>query len=288
MTTPTPAITSAAATPATGGTDGLSRYALSNDSEQGFTRLQQLAEILDEHSTDVLTELCLAWGAVCLDAGAGGGTITRWLADQVGPHGRVTALDMDITHLRVPGDNVDVQRGDIRTIALPQAHFDLAHARLLLLHFASAERDDVFTKLVTALKPGAALMLSEWEANPRDPMLVYTPVDGGAEAFYAYQTAFRAVLADQGADVGWARRVPEAMRKAGLVRIESSFENRLWYGGSAGCLLHETNAGQKRTQLLERGVSAEQLDLLRLAMHHPETMAFCYPMVTTVGRRPEN
>jgi hypothetical protein len=48
-----------------------------------------------------------------------------------------------------------------------------------------------------------------------------------------------------------------------------------------------SNSAQLRGALLERGVSAQQLDQLDTAMHHPDTLAYCYEMVTSVGRRPE-
>jgi SAM-dependent methyltransferase len=268
----------------TTGTHEASRYALPNDDPQGLLRLLQLADILDDDSTDVLTHQGIAAGWQCLEIGAGAGTITAWMADQVGPTGHVTALDTDPRHIRLTMDNVTVRTGDVRTTPLPAAHYDLIYARLVLLHVA--EREPELQRLVTALKPGGRLVVSDWDATWLG-MLLHAPSKDAADAFDAFQTALRCILEENGADVGWARRVPLAMRAAGLVDIDTMAHNRLWAGGRSGCLLHVTNAAQLRDQLLRRGVTAAQLDLLAEAMHHPDTLAYCYWMFTTVGRRPE-
>jgi len=268
----------------TTGAGEASQYALPNDDPQGQDRLLQLADILDDHSTDVLTRNGIAAGWRCLDVGAGAGTITTWMAQRVGPAGHVTALDTDPQHIAPPAGNVTVRQGDVRTCELPAAHYDLIHARLVLLHLA--EREAVLERLVAALNPGGLLVVSDWDATWRD-WLLHAPNQADAEAFDTFQTGLRAILEDNGADVGWARRVPVAMRRAGLVDVDTVAHNRLWAGGESGCLLHATNAEQLREQLLSRGVTAQQLDRLRDAMHHPDTLAYCYLMFTTVGRRPE-
>ena len=121
-------------------TDGVdeassSRYTFSNADEQGPQQLRLLADILDEHSVDVLSDTGIGAGSHCLDVGPGAGTITGWLADRVYPGGHVTALDLDPRHVR-GDDNVTVQVGDVRTVDLPDGFYDLIHVRLVLLHLA--------------------------------------------------------------------------------------------------------------------------------------------------------
>jgi len=261
-----------------------SRYALSNDDPLGVNRLSQLPLILDEHSQGFLTDQGIAPGWKCLDVGPGAGTMTAWMAELVGPRGQVTAIDIDPQHMKTLPGNVTVHTADIRTVPLPPDHYDLVHARLVELHLA--EREAVLHRLMTALKPGRPLVISDWDATWQD-WLLHTPTQAGADAFHAFQNGLRAILEESGADVSWARRVPLVMRKAGLVDIDTVMHNRLWKGGSAGCLLHVTNAEQLRDQLLERGVTAEQLEQLREAMHHLDTWAYSYLMYSTVGFRPE-
>lgn len=272
-------------TTTTSGVNEASQYALPNHDPQGLQRLRQLADILDEHSTDVLARQGITKGWQCLEVGAGAGTITAWMADQVGPTGHVTAVDTDPQHIPMRAGNLTVRQADVRSTPLPAGHYDLVYARLVLLHLA--ERELVLHRLVTALKPGGLLVVSDWDAIWQS-MLLYAPSKEAADAFDAFQTGLRSILEANGADVGWARRVPVAMRTAGLVDIETVAHNRLWAGGESGCLLHVTNAVQLRDQLVDRGVTAAQLDVLAEAMHDPDTLAYCYWMFTTAGRRSEN
>ncbi|MEH1124737.1 class I SAM-dependent methyltransferase [Micromonospora sp. CPCC 206061] len=265
--------------------DDAPRYTFDNSHDQeGKRLLSLLSAILDEHhSIDVLTRVGVTRGWRCLDLGPGAGTITHWLAKKVGPSGHVTALDLDPRHVK-PAPNVTVVAGDVRTLGLEQAHYDVVHARLVLLHIP--EREKVLDRLISALKPGGVLVVSDWDAT-HDDMLLEAPTETAREAFTAYQNALRATLRANGADLGWAWRAPLAMRSAQLVDVTAEEHTRLWAGGEPGCLLHESNSRQLEGALLTHGVTAEQLRVLREAMHDPKTLAYCYRMYTTVGYQPK-
>lgn len=260
-----------------------SQYAFSNDFAEG-SQLRLLAEILDDHSTLILSDTGIAPGWQCLDVGAGAGTITAWLAELVGPDGHVTALDKDPEHIR-SGANITIRKGDVRTVDLPEGHYDLIHIRLVMLHLA--ERELVLQRLIAALKPGGVLVISEWDGERRD-WLLHASSGDAVEAFTAFQAGLLAELEAHGADLGWARRAPIAMLAAGLQDVATTVHSQLWAGGEPGCLLHLSNAKQLRDALLARGVTAEQLDVLEAAMRDPATLAYCYWMFTTVGHRAEN
>jgi SAM-dependent methyltransferase len=261
-----------------------SRYTFDNADTQGPYMLRLLADILDEHSMHVLRGTGIGAGWRCLDLGPGAGTITTWLADQVRDGGHVTALDLDPCHIE-PGSNLSVVAGDVRTADVPTDYYDLIHARLLLLHVP--EREQVVARLVRALKPGGVLVVSDWDATRRD-WLLHATTDAAGEAFEAFQAGLLAVLEANGADLRWARRAPLVMRRAGLFDIDTTVYSRLWAGGEAGCLLHESNSRQLEQALRARGVTVGQLNRLRQAMQDPETLAYGYWMFTTVGRRPED
>jgi SAM-dependent methyltransferase len=263
--------------------DGASQYTFSNDFAEG-SQLRLLAEILDDHSTLVLSGTGITPGWQCLDVGAGAGTITAWLADRVGPDGHVTALDKDPEHI-LGGANITIRKGDVRTVDLPEAHYDLIHTRLVMLHLA--ERGLVLQRLIAALKPGGVLVISEWDGERRD-WLLHAPNADAVEAFTAFQAGLLAELEAHGADLGWARRAPVAMFAAGLDDVATTVHSQLWAGGEPGCLLHLSNARQLRDALLARGVTAEQLDALEAAMLDPATLAYCYWMFTSVGHRAAN
>jgi SAM-dependent methyltransferase len=257
-------------------------YMFDNTTSEAQKQLGYLGGILDRHSYAVLGGLDILPGSRCLDVGPGAGTVTRWLADTVGEHGRVVALD--VAPLHVPaGDVIEVRQGDVRVVDLEPGHYDLIHARLVLMHLP--ERVEVLARLAAALAPGGRIVISDWDCTAPQ-MLVHAR---DPKAFDAFATFHRALLAHgrtHGVSDSWAREVPAAMTAAGLIDVESTVYNKLWAGGEPGCMLHATNSRQRESALLANGATAAQLATLRAAMADPETLAWQYLMYTTVGRRP--
>jgi SAM-dependent methyltransferase len=258
-------------------------YTFDNATREAAIQVRLLASILDPHTVNVLERLEVRPGWQCLDIGPGAGTITTWFADSVAPTGQVTAIDIDPRHLP-PDPRVDRRAADIRTVTLPAGHYDVIHARLVLMHLP--ERVEVLRQLATALRPGGAIVISEWDCTHPEEMLVSAPGREATEAFTAFQVTLGALAAEHGLDTGWARRVPVAMHNTGLTIIGTEVYNRLWSGGEAGCLLHASNSRQLQAALLARGMTTGQLNALRTAMENPETLAYSYWLYTTVGRRP--
>src|SRR5438552_3811177 len=103
-----------------------SAYILDNALEQARERLAAGAEWLDPWTIRQLEAIGVAQGWACLEAGAGGGSITEWLCKRVGQQGRVLATDIDPRFLGMLSyPNLQVQRHDISTDDLPQSEFDL-------------------------------------------------------------------------------------------------------------------------------------------------------------------
>src|SRR5215467_8947307 len=135
------------------------QYLLDNAWSDGRARLDAVEEFLDPGTIALLERRGVGAGWTCLELGAGGGSIARWLASRVGATGRVLATDLDTRHLVDVAElaNVEVRRHDIVAETLPEAAFDLVHARLVLEHLR--ERDEVLRKLVRALKRGGWLLV---------------------------------------------------------------------------------------------------------------------------------
>jgi len=259
-----------------------SPYMFDNDHPEAARQLDLLGQILDRHSAQVLSRTGIRAGWRCLDIGAGAGTTTTWLAGLVAPTGRVTALDIEPRYIPA-GDGIDVQQGDVRTTQLPDACYDLIHLRLVLMHLPQRER--VLRRLVQALKPGGWLIVSDWDCRWTD-LLVHAADPAAQSAFTAFQVTITGLAAANGADLGWASRAPLAMRDAGLTELTAVAYNEMWAGGTAGCLLHASNSRQMQPQLLRRGITEAQLDVLRHSMQQPDTLAYLYTMFSTTGRRP--
>ena len=72
-----------------------STYLLDNANEKAGMRMEVLARLYDPTTRRVLAATGLAAGWSCLEVGGGGGSVARWLAERVGPAGRVLCTDLD-------------------------------------------------------------------------------------------------------------------------------------------------------------------------------------------------
>jgi trans-aconitate methyltransferase len=258
-----------------------SRYTYDNAQEHAARQVRLLGEILDDHSRDVLDGVSVQPGWQCLEIGPGAGTITQLLSRQVGPTGHVTAVDLDPRHVE-GGPNIDIRSEDIRTMELPDNHYDLIFARLVLFHVTG--RDEVVRRLTAALRPGGVLVVSDWDGTWRD-WVAHTSTPAAAKAFMALQDTLLTMMASNGTDLEWARYVPAVMRTAGLVDVSTTVFNQLFAGGEPGALLQHNNTYQLQDLLLGRGMTLEQLELVREAMVDPETLVYTYLMFSSVGRK---
>jgi ubiquinone/menaquinone biosynthesis C-methylase UbiE len=129
------------------------RYVFDNAHGETRERFPALSDLYDEETIRCLQALGVVAGSQCLEVAAGGGSIARWLASQVGTDGRVLATDLDTRFLESLDDPaLEVRRHDIAREHLPDSAFDLVHARLILVHLP--ERELALAKMVGALKPG--------------------------------------------------------------------------------------------------------------------------------------
>jgi SAM-dependent methyltransferase len=153
-------------------------YAFPHGHKDERRRLELLQQRLDPITIRRVERLGLAPGARCLEVGGGQGSITRWLCDQVGAGGRVTATDLDtgfLSELSLP--NLEVLRHDVRTDDFPLGSFDFVHERAVLMHIG--ERMATLRRMVSWLAPGGWLLLEDCDfgmwAGDYDPLWAAHP-----------------------------------------------------------------------------------------------------------------
>jgi len=98
----------------------MGKYAFDTTWVHARRRLRGLEHLLDADTIRHLEALGVGMGWRCLEVGAGGGSIVKWLCGRVGPNGYVLATDVDtsfIEGLTMP--NVSVRRHDIVSDDLP-------------------------------------------------------------------------------------------------------------------------------------------------------------------------
>jgi SAM-dependent methyltransferase len=116
----------------------------------------------------LLACLRLAGGEHVLEIGCGTGAVTLPLAQAVGPHGRVVAVDisepmLEAARQRIGASgihNVTLLSGDAQVLAFEQAAFDVATSRMGVMFFADPVA--AFRNIAGALKPGGRLVFACW------------------------------------------------------------------------------------------------------------------------------
>ena len=112
--------------------------------------------------------LRLAGGESVLEIGCGTGAVTLPLAQAVGEHGRVVAVDISEPMLGAARQRVDesgmhnvtLLPGDAQVLAFEQAAFDVATSRMGVMFFADPVA--AFRNIGGALKPGGRLVFACW------------------------------------------------------------------------------------------------------------------------------
>ncbi len=245
-------------------------------------RLDALATLFDPSTFAHLLDLGVGAGRRCWEVGAGGMSVPRWLAGQVGPTGMVVATDIDTTWLGGE-DRVRVLRHDVGADEPPATGLDLVHARLVLTHVP--RRVAALASMVAALRPGGWLVLEE--ADPGLQPLLCPEDDGPAQQLAnRLRTGFRTLMAGRDADLAHGRTLPRLLREHGLVDVAAD----AWFPITApACTtLERVTVEQIRDRLISGGIATDaeidrhldNIDSGRL----PDLATS--PMISAWGRRP--
>src|SRR5262249_32385304 len=116
-------------------------YLLDNAASQAGRRFRALSALYDDATMRYLERCGVRAGWNCLEIGGGGGSIAKWLSSRVGPLGRVLVTDLNPRFLdELQESSIEVRTHNIVTDELPDAAFDLIHARLVLMHIPERQQ----------------------------------------------------------------------------------------------------------------------------------------------------
>lgn len=237
-------------------------YLLGRTPDLGREQLRYLEALLDPPTIDVLATLDVEPGQRCLDLGAGGGTISRWLGQRVGADGRVLAVDITDEHFGVDHD-VELHRQDIEDGVPPGGPFDLIHARLLLMHLP--RREEILAELIDALAPGGWLVIGELCGPPLEVLDAADPSD--VALFERIQHTICHIIGRAGGiSYEWPEEVDGHLVETGMEQVHSRYYAQTTTGGGAGCLLHRNYAIQMEQPLRANGISIDELERYRELM----------------------
>jgi SAM-dependent methyltransferase len=171
----------------------------------------------------------------CVDIGAGDGSVARWLAARVGPHGRVVATDLAVERLS-PSSGVERRRFDLVSDDLDSETYDLVHARSVLLHVADPFA--ALEKMARALRPGGVLLVEDADlttfaaSDPKHPLSV---------AFNACMGRFSESLKEAGVNITLGPRLPALISRLGLTEVDCAARLLILQGGTPGAALWKRN-----------------------------------------------
>jgi SAM-dependent methyltransferase len=258
-------------------------YLLDNRQTEAGARFEAISAIFGPSTFRHMNDLGIEAGWRCWEVGAGGPWVPRWLADRVGPPGRVLATDIDVSWMRdLTGPVIEVRRHDVAHDPPPAEAFDLVHARLVLVHLTN--RDRALRMMIEALRPGGWLFLED--ADPALQPLACPDEHGPAEQLAnKLRAGFHTMFAERGVDLGYGRTLPRRLRDAGLTEVAA---DAFFPMGSPACDRLETaTVEQLRTGLVAGGhATAEEVDRHLANIASGRLDLATGPMVSAWGRRP--
>jgi ubiquinone/menaquinone biosynthesis C-methylase UbiE len=258
-------------------------YVFDNTQELAELRYRELSELYDAQTIRHIELRGIQGGWSCLEVGAGGGSIASWLCRRVGNSGCVLATDIEPRFLQTLSfGNLEVRRHDIRYEGLPQCQFDLAHARLVLMHLPG--RELALQRMIRALKPGGWLVVEEFDGLS---ILPNSNVNPGEEDLRILRACYQVLMA-RGVEMRYGRFLPQQLRAQGLVNVGAEASVSVWSGHSAGTSLFKLNFEELADAILRAGLMTEaeyKADLKRL--EERDFLMLSPMMWTTWGQVPE-
>jgi len=143
-------------------------YVLATGAGEPAARLRLVDEVYGASTRQMLQEAGLKPGIRVLDMACGVGTVSCWMAERVGPQGKVVAADISAAQLEVARaawkacpdlPEIEFVEASAYDTGLPSESFDIVHARLLLCHLDQPDR--ALREFHRLLKPGGAIVSHE-------------------------------------------------------------------------------------------------------------------------------
>lgn len=133
----------------------------------GAERLDLLSEVFSSYSQYFLKDIGLKKNMKVIEFGCGTGTMTTWIAQQVGPSGHVIAIDASEQQLELAKmnakqaglTNIEFIRARLEEVKFEENSIDLIYSRWLLMHLPHPE--NALKQMYTLLKTNGILACDE-------------------------------------------------------------------------------------------------------------------------------
>lgn len=255
-------------------------YSLDNTWDHAGRRLALLESQLDPITHRRLGATGIGVGRRCLEVGGGGGSITRWLCEQVGATGHVLATDIKpelLAQMQYP--QLKIHRHDILKDSPPPAEFDLVHARWLLHHLPDPE--EAMRRMVSTVRPGGWIVFEEVDFFPFRT--------SSCETYTAFMSELaRVAVAGSGGDCFWAHNMLRGVGRLGLENVGVEGDQFLVRGGTGWAEFFSLTAQQVRAQMIdpEGALTSQAFDAAIALLADPEFIELGVAGIAVWGRKP--
>jgi len=253
---------------------------------RGADRLALIHDIYGPTSRRVLSQVDLR-GKRVLELACGTGTMTRFLAKEVGPNGCVVGLDSSEAQLSAARarcadlPNVEWLRGDASDTDLPHGAFDVVYLRLLLMHVPEPLR--VLLHAHDLLRPGGVIVCEEAAV---DSTFTDPPVPEQREL----HALANQMACGRGCDFNVARRLASLVHAAGFIRVVPSAHQPVYVSGPEKQLevasFAEALTHWRDASAVTRGRGQAVVDALRAATLDDECAYGLSMMMQVRAQRP--
>ncbi len=258
-------------------------YLLDNLDPETGERFAGLEACFDETTFRHLKALGIGAGWHCWEIGAGGGSVARWMAEQVRRRGSVLATDLNLDWISTdwPAE-VELRQHDVTSDKIPPLAYELIHARLVLGRLS--QRDELIPRLVSALVPGGWLVLEEFSSSFR---MQSEPGTEDERTFARVVDAFRELLRRRGGDTtSYPRALPWRLKQAGLADVGAEGRLVVADGGTPAAAVWRANLRQTGELAVKSGLlSTEDVATFLGLLNEPEFMFPLPLMVSAWGQR---
>ena len=247
-------------------------------------RLSMLERVFDGVTRDGLMRLGVGEGWRCCEIGAGGGSLTRWLANVVAPEGKVVAVDLDTRFLEgFQQANVEVIEADFLSDVRIGDSFDLVFTRFVLMHLSDPKR--AVHRMAQLVKPRGWVFAIDCD------LCLYSAADPDHPDAGRFEQILQKLATDDrerhGINYRMGRSLPKLFEASGLVDVSNSAWTSVFRGGSLQADLWRRTWEVTLPKVMSDGVlSREEMDLFLSTMTDP-TFQFLDALFFQVsGRRP--
>jgi len=193
---------------------------MSPDPEPFTVTLERMNRFQEPEARALIADLALPPGSRGLDVGCGVGLYTRWLAEAVGPRGRVTGLEPTAERVQAAralvggaiGDGrLEFRQGDGTALEAAQGSVDWVWCGDVLHHIQDTQA--ALKEMARVVRPGGLVIVKESQALPA----MFLP--GHPELEKRLQQAEIARSREEAGGRSFQerrQRTPEALREAGL------------------------------------------------------------------------